>query len=401
MKLCEEMQSLKNLELSTCMIISSFYPLIGGAERQAQRLAAGLADTGVDVCVLTRRYKGMGPYEEIDGVPVYRVLTLGRGALAALSYILSSLLWLLKYGKKYQVIHCHRAESPAIIGIFAKLLYGKKVVVKISGGDLGLVNQVIRRKLLSAVNVFIALTDEMRAKLIRCGFPEAKIVIIPNGVDTNRYMPLSRKAKLSMREKLGLPIDEKLIIFVGRLHPVKGLDTLLYAWQKISQSIGTNKARLLILGEGPQEPFPRQLVSQLGLEATILFLGRKGNVAKYLQSADTLALPSLSEGLPNALLEAMACGLPVVATDVGGNSEVISDLKNGILVKPKDSGQLAEALIKVLNDGGLAQHLGRQARKAVEERYSLKSVVDQYLGLYENLVSQAESEHQSRGPAGK
>ena len=369
------------------MIISGFYPVMGGAERQAQQLAARLIERGIEVCILTRRYPGLKAYEEIEGVPIHRVFTLGKGrVLASLSYTISSLLWLFRNRTMYQIIHCHRAESPATIGVLAKLLYGKKVVVKISGGDLGLVNQAIRRKLLSTVNVCVALTGGMRAKLVKCGFPEAQIEIVPNGVDTNRCMPLSRKAQLSMREKLGLPVDEKLVIFVGRLHPVKGLDTLLYAWQKVSQSIEIDRARLLIVGEGPQEPFLRQLVSQLGLEATTLFLGRRDNVVKYLQSTDVFVLPSLSEGLSNALLEAMACGLAVVATNVGGNSEVINNFENGILVEPKDFGQLAGALLMVLNDVALNKRLGEQARKVIEERYSLDNVVDQYLRLYGSLM---------------
>jgi len=271
--------------------------------------------------------------------------------------------------------------------VLAKFLYGKRVIVKISGGDLGLVNQSIRKSLLSSVDMFAVLTGRARAHLIDCGFAEARIEIIPNGVDTNRYVPLSHKAKLSMREKLGLPIDEKLVIFVGRLHPVKGLDTLLYAWQKVSQSIEIDRARLLIVGEGPEEPFLRQLVSQLGLEATTLFLGRRDNVVKYLQSTDVLVLPSLSEGLPNALLEAMACGLAAVATNVGGSNDVINNLENGVLIHPRDPKALSDALLTLLNDKKLADRLGQEARKTIEERYSLDQVVNQYMRLYQSLVS--------------
>lgn len=374
--------------LAVCMITSLFHPIIGGAERQAQQLAARLIRNGVEVCILTRRYPGLKAYEEIEGVPIHRVFTLDKSrVLASLSYTFSSLLWLFRNQSKYQIIHCHRAESPTTVGVLAKFLYGKRVIVKISGGDLGLVNQSIRKSLLSSVDMFAVLTGRARAHLIDCGFAEARIEIIPNGVDTNRYVPLSHKAKLSMREKLGLPIDEKLVIFVGRLHPVKGLDTLLYAWQKVSQSIEIDRARLLIVGEGPEEPFLRQLVTQLGLEATTLFLGRRDNVVKYLQSTDVLVLPSLSEGLPNALLEAMACGLAAVATDVGGSNDVINNLENGILIHPRDPKALSDALLTLLNDKKLAARLGQEARKTIEERYSLDQVVNQYMRLYQSLVS--------------
>lgn len=370
-----------------CMIVSLFYPWAGGAERQAQQLASHLVDKGFEVCVLTHRLPGLKAYEDIVGVPVYRVLTLGRGGLAAISYVLSSLLWLLKYGKKYRIVHCHRAESPAIIGIFAKLLYGKKVVVKISGGDLDLLRQSVRRRLLSSADVLVALTGEMRARLINHGFSDAKISIIPNGVDTDLYTPPLYEMKRSLREKLALPMEHKLAIFVGRLNPVKGLDTLIYAWRRVSRSMDRNDIRLLILGEGPEESFLKELTGQLGMEKKVVFLGRRDNVVKYLQSADVFVLPSLSEGLSNALLEAMACGLAVVATDIAGNNEVVVHRKNGLLVPPRDPGTLAKTLLTVLQEEELAEELGEEARRTVEEGYSLEKITERYVELYASLAS--------------
>ena len=130
-----------------------------------------------------------------------------------------------------------------------------------------------------------------------------------------------------------------------------------------------------------------ELTAELGIRDKVSFLGRKDNVAEYLQCADILVMPSVSEGMSNALLEAMACGLAVIATNIAGNNEVVAHLRNGVLIEPRNARQLAEALLYVLGDAELASRLGQEARKTVEEGYSLDQVVDQYMELYQSLAS--------------
>jgi len=370
------------------MVVSSFYPLIGGAERQAQQLAARLITKGINVCILTRRYKGLKGYEKIDGVPVHRVPTIGKGTLASLSYTFFSLLWLFRNRDKCQIVHCHQVLSPATIGILSKFLFKKKVIVKITGSDLGQIRilplQNIRKRLLSKVDVFIALNDEIRKELVDLGLGSVTIKHIPNGVDVEKFSPMPLESKVSLRERFALPKNWKILIFAGRLHLVKGLDTLLQAYSNVLSILP--KTRLLILGEGPEESSLKNLTRRLGIRDVVSFLGRMDNVVEYMQAADLFVLPSVSEGLSNSLLEAMACGLAVVTADIGGNNEVVRHLKNGILVKPRDSKQLAKALLMVLSDTELAERLGEEARKTIGEGYSLESVAKQYIRLYESLV---------------
>jgi len=379
--------------LAVCMITSLFYPIIGGAERQAQQLAARLIRNGVEVCILTRRYKRLKAYEEIDNIPVHRILTIGKGLLASLTYTLFCLFWLFKNGQNYRILHCHLLYSPTTIGALAKILWGKQLLVKVAGsgkyGGISGVEQLpfqrIRRIFFNQVDVFVIVNEEAKSELRRWGVENAKLRKIPNGVDTDEFKPVVAESKIALRRKLGLPL-ERSVIFTGRLDPAKGLDTLLYAWQKMV--VITLDTRLLILGEGQERPHLIELADQLGIQDHVSFLGRKENVREYLQAADVFVLPSISEGQSNSLLEAMATGLAVVATDVGGNKEVIVTGENGVLVEQGNPEQLAKALLGLLQDGDLATRLGENARKTIEEKYSIERMVQQYLRLYQVILRQ-------------
>jgi len=381
--------------LGVAMIIASFHPLIGGAERQAQQLAARLIKKGLSVCILTRRYKGLKRYEAIDGIPVYRVLTIGQGILASFSYTFFSLLWLFRNGDKCQIIHCHQALSPATIGVIAKLMRRKKVMVKIAcSGEYGDVAQIrslplpgLRRKLLGQVDYFVAVNDEIEQELRDFGLVTAPVEVFPNGVDIDRFCPANEPERHVLRDRLSLPQSAMLAVFAGRLEPQKNVDNLLLAWKQVELNARPGEdARLLILGDGTQKSALVALAEQLDITNSVHFIGRVDQVGNYLRAADLFVLPSRAEGLSNALLEAMACGLAVVATDIGGNNEIVSHLKNGILVRPRDSEQLAAALLMVLSDTKLARRLGEEARKTIGEGYSLESVTKQYIELYRGLL---------------
>jgi len=285
--------------------------------------------------------------------------------------------------------------SPATIGVLSKILWKKKVLVKIttSGEEYGNISQIkklpfqsIRKALLRQVDVFVAVNDEVEKELRGFGLNNP-MVKIPNGVDTDRFQPVpSKAAKRSLREILSLPETGRLVLYCGRLEPKKALDTLLYAWDLVSRTAEAKDARLIIVGNGSGRASLEDLANRLGIQDSVLFLGKKDRVVEYLQCVDVFVFPSVSEGMSNALLEAMACGMPVVVTDIAGNREVVRHLENGILVKPKEPQQLAYALQAVLNDEDLAQRLGAQARKTVEEGYSIEKVVERYIDVYKSLM---------------
>jgi glycosyltransferase involved in cell wall biosynthesis len=378
--------------LSIAMIISFFHPYVGGAERQAQQLASRLLQKGIMVDVLTRRLPGLAPYEEVDGIPVHRVITIWHGALASLSYSASALRWLSQHRSDLDVLHCHQPLSPMTIGLIAKALWDKPVLVKLTGGGShGNLREIqrlpftqLRKRMMQRVDRFVAVSGEVATGLHTWGIPADRIAQIPNGVDTDRFAPSTLEDKQRAREALGLEEANQVTIFVGRLSAVKGVDTLLRAWKNVHQ-VNPN-SRLLLLGDGPERTALQVLADELDLGQTLAFCGAQPDVLPYFQAADLFALPSVSEGLPNALLEAMAAGLPCVASNIGGNVDLISHGDNGLLFQPGSVEHLTDVLLRLSGNDIERREFGRRARETVEADYSLDRVMEKYVELYRRLT---------------
>jgi glycosyltransferase involved in cell wall biosynthesis len=381
--------------LGVAIIISWFYPYIGGAERQAYQLATRLSQRGVPVYVLTRRHRGLASFESLDSVPVHRLPAPGNRIVASAVFTLAALLWLAWNRNRWSVLHTFQLLSPTTVAVLAKSVLGGHVVARMacsSGGGTryGDVNHIregpfvgLRRRLLRRADVFIVLNDEGRRDLVDFELSDRSIQSIPNGVDAELFCPLSGPSVAEKRRSLDLPLEGRFVVFVGRLHPAKGLDVLLNAWRQVVVDL-TEAAYLIIIGEGELRS---KLETQAGdLAPYVIFLGRRDKVVDYLQVADVFALPSRAEGLSNALLEAMACGLPVVATAVGGAPEVIEDNVNGRLVPLNDALALSNAISHFIQHPEQARQLGEMARRTIQQRYSIDAMVDRYVNLYASLM---------------
>jgi glycosyltransferase involved in cell wall biosynthesis len=367
------------------MVISQFYPELGGAEVQAQGLAGALLKRGIDVCVLTRHLKGLPHHELIEGIPVYRAIrTIPIPLLWGLFFMVSTFCFLYKRRKEYTVIHCHIfQEFQTIVSLLFKYLFRKKVVVKMSSSgvtsDIKLLHKKVYGKffLLFArhVDAIVAVCKQSSREILAGGFHADRLVEIPNGVDTRKFTQGDCRGAR----------EEKTITFIGRLDGYKGVDYLLNGFKTLLSKI--DKVRLIIVGTGPDETRLKYLAGALEIQGHVVFRGKQENIRSILSETDIFVLPSLSEGMSNVLLEAMACGLPIVATAVGGNSDLISDRRNGILVPPANPDVLSEALVELLQNNTLAKQLGAEARKTVEDHYSLESICESYQQLYNRLAS--------------
>ena len=365
------------------MIISLFHPLVGGTEKQAQRLAKKLQERGVTISILTREVKGCPDREEIDGIPVFRkIKTIEFGILWGVSYMLSTLVFLIRFRKEYDLIHCHHLQGfHSLIAVLMKGLLNKKVIIKVAGGgERGDIYAIKARKLgwlylrlLKRADRIIAVSREITSQLRENGFHPSIIQEIPNGVDTCQFTP----------GESPLPSSERLILYVGRLDPLKGLDDLIRAFRKVHERYP--EARLVLVGEGEVESNLMHLARELKISDQVSFEGLQEDVKSYFGKSEIFAFPSLTEGLSNVLLEAMACGLPVVATRIGGNMELVEHGVNGILINPGDPEGLSEAIITLLADPEQSRQMGREGRKRVDERYSLDKVAGEYLMLYRQL----------------
>lgn len=370
------------------MLSPGFYPTIGGAEKQCLELAKALAARGVVVDVLTRRLPGLAAVETVAGVRVFRVLAFGRGLVNALSFFFSSFWRLLRDAVDYDAVHVHLAGSPAIAACCASLFTGKGVIVKIGGGrGIGEIavssGSAAGRWKLRLLRRFhprlVAVCRDLREELDEHGLEGA--VVVPNGVDLTRYRPAAPEEKKSLQAAFGWT-GAGVFLYTGRLSVEKQLPRFARTFKRAVEETGS-KARFIVLGEGSEADNIREAGGE-----TVIVEAADDAVELRLRAADVFVLPSVSEGLSNALLEAMGTGLAVCASAVGGTKEAVRDGETGLLFGCDDDKAMLEAIKRFLLEPGLAEKLGAAARNEAEKRFSMDIVVSRYMELYEALGPQ-------------
>lgn len=377
------------------MINIDFYPLLGGAQMHTLRLSRYLREQGVDVQVITRQHPGLPPREIIEGVPVYRTPILHpMKAVASLSFLYFALRQLGRERPAVQIIHSHEMLSPMSIGLINRALRGTRLVINPHrGGYLGDVWKLKNRRRItgglrlawarSQGDAFIALSNEISTELLSVGIPEEKIHHISLALDTDYYIPAAPEERERLRAQFGLT-DGLAACFTGRLVEEKGLDVLLQAWQEVSRR--HPQARLLIVGEGSQRKKLETLAAGSGLGGQVRFTGAVADTRPYLQACDLYVQSSFTEGLPVSMLEAMACGLPVVATKVGGVGDLLVDRQNGRTVRPHDAGVIVEALEEMIASPADRACFGMKGREDVVRCCAVEKVGQQYIELYTALL---------------
>lgn len=223
-------------------------------------------------------------------------------------------------------------------------------------------------------------------RYVRIGaVPRHKIRYIPNGVDTERFKPV-QKLRATKRKELLLNDDYFCWLAVGRFHPQKDYTCMLRSFAEVAKA--RPDVLLIIAGDGPLRPEMEKLASALGIAEQVRFLGVRQDVPELMNAADAYVMSSAWEGMPNVLLEASATGLPIVATNVGGNSEIVLDGKTGFLVPPKDPSALAQAMLRLMDlPKEERQKMGQAGREHVLVNFSLERVVDMWESLYTELIA--------------
>lgn len=215
----------------------------------------------------------------------------------------------------------------------------------------------------------------------RARIPQDRLRLVRGGVDIERIQSAVPASRLS----LGLKESDRVLIWVGRLDPVKGLDLLIEALSEVTRRLD---ARLLLVGEGPERPHLEKLSKKLGLPNSVRFLGPRTDVQSLLQVADLFVFPSRTEGLPNALLEAMAAGLPIVTTDVPGCRDLISHGQSGLLVPYGDRTLLADAIIQLLANPRLAREMADKAEEVVTMHWNIEATYRSYESIYHEMLAE-------------
>lgn len=238
-------------------------------------------------------------------------------------------------------------------------------------------SELVASRLTSKV---VAVSDDTRLQMQRClKTGPAKTEVIVNGVE-------DISGATGLKGALGLPDSSLVVGFVGRISPEKGPLYLVEAAGRVLSQ--RPEARFVFIGEGESRTACEQRGRSLGIGASMLFTGYRTDARRLLPSLDVCVLPSLREGTPLALLEAMAASRPIVASCVGGIPEAVRHGESGLLVAPGDVAALAEAILGILADPSLATRLGRAARQQYEEKYSLEAMFQHYCQLYSSLISQ-------------
>jgi len=376
---------------SVLMLSQTFYPDIGGAEKQALELSRALAGRGVKVTVLTRQPGGLPGEEDLGGVIVKRLSVFGPRAVDSALFMVKSFFWLLLHAGEYEAVHVHLASSPAVAAVLAGLT-GRKTLVKLGGGRG--VDEITRSMHSFLGRLKLAFFRLARPELLVMNddvygwlknskeFSGLKLRQFRNGVDTGRYTPPLYNEKINAKTAIGLE-NSALFLFVGRLSPEKRLKEFLEAWAEIfSEESPAPRIRLVIVGGGPEEAALKRAVADLGLAGSVTLAGPKDDLLPYYRAADVFVLPSISEGLSNSMLEAMACGVAVMASRVGGARDAVTPGLSGCLFDPLNRVELKTCLRSFLADRTVALKMGEQARKTAVEKYSMARVTDELLAIY-------------------
>ncbi|NLE37550.1 MAG: glycosyltransferase [Pirellulaceae bacterium] len=219
-----------------------------------------------------------------------------------------------------------------------------------------------------------------RFSIVEGGLPEASLVVIPNGIDLQRYQ---NAVPADLRD-VGIVSERRLVTYIGRLDAQKGLEWLLRGAR--SWLADAPDCDLALVGQGPQRSALERLAAEEGISDRVQFLGFRADVPALLARSSLLVLPSRWEGMPNVVLEAMAAGLPVVATDVEGVAELLGDDADGQVVPFGDTAAFAAAVTRILSDRDLADRLGRRNRSRAAEYFQIDDMVERYQTLWTELV---------------
>jgi len=423
------------------IVIGTFLPLVGGAEKQALAQGRGLRERGYETTIITLRHDmDWIRREVIEGVPVIRVagrLLEGREKLPRpfqkLSYLLALLVmgWTLwSHRRHYDILHVYQLSTLALPTAFVSRLTGKPMIVSVRSADSGSAkshNNVsliagsldatapwlqvegqtwvdgdleglermgklavgFTRSLLSRIHaVVVVLSSRMKSYLAAHNFNLADVQHIPNGVDVTRFHPMHQDSTTDERAK---------VVCISKLRYEKGIDVLLQAWHLVHEQ--APQARLIIVGNGPIENQLHCMAEALGIADSVEFAGLQNDIPAQLHQGGIAALPSRWEGMPNALLEAMACGLACVVTRVSGSEDAIEHGVNGLLVEPEDYHGMAQALLTLLRDPAQAQQYGQTARTTIEKYYSLEQMIDTYVMLYQRILNPGQQNAETTSPS--
>jgi glycosyltransferase involved in cell wall biosynthesis len=361
------------------------YPVVGGLERQAHELAKALRKLGVDVQALSGRVEaGQPSCEIVEGIAVHRISWSQKKYLRFLRTPFDLYRVLHAQRNTYDVIHLHQHSWFGLYTILAAKLLQKAILAKLPNvGKFGLPGMAaqgfgrLKLAILLRSDALVAMSRESLAELDQARFPSGRVLATPNGIRINGEQSQVMHGIFNAQ-----PCR---VVFVGRLSEEKRLDVLLAAW---SELICTAKvhAILELWGNGLLESTLRRQCEELGIVESVRFCGHVHGVRERLPEMDIFVLPSSAEGNSNAVLEAMAAGLPIVSTRVGGTPMLVGHEGANFLCEPGDMDSLAANMLKLIQDPELRVQVGSAMRRRVGRHFDISLVAQTYADAYRFLT---------------
>ncbi|MGE3845046.1 MAG: glycosyltransferase family 4 protein [Vicinamibacterales bacterium] len=398
-------------------VVSTYYhPVLGGCETHARQVAQALSNRGFDVWVLTRRTPPEAPSHERDGaVAIQRVGPAGRRTGAGKWLALPGIAVALWQRRNWlDLIYCVDVRGLAVACWLVARLTGRPLVLQAeTPGALSATNweraiplpgarHLIRwlavpiRRLYGSADAYTCISKEFVREGTETGIPAERLHYVPHAVDEQRFRPATAEERADARARLGLPSDGLVVMFVGRLGVEKGVLDLIEAWSLVPDTT----ARLVIVGPdmpghpldaGPQA---RARAASLVHGRRVVFAGAIDDPSWALRAADVFVQPSRYEAFGISTIEAMATGLAVVASGVGGMRDYLEDDVNASITGPHDAARLAKGLQLVLRDRERRARLAAAARATVERSFTERGLAERYESLFRKLLADAPGGHE-------
>jgi glycosyltransferase involved in cell wall biosynthesis len=379
------------------MVSFYFHPNYSGSAVQALNLCHHLQRRGLAPLIVSANLSGSAPFEEYQGVPLHRLAVARHRDLQIPAFWLSLSRFLRSRRREIDIVHAHGTVQHGAASLAGRLLGIPSILkVAMANSDLafdrrGRLRGPVDRFMVARFDRYIATTAAIAREFGDRGLDARRVVLIPNGVDTDVHRPASTEERAALRQSLGLP-DGPLVAYVGIVNARKNVDGILRIW---AGAVGRGApGHLLLVGPlpdaGEADPFviaQRAFLADRGLASRVTFVGRRPEAAPYLRASDVFLFPSRQEGMPNSVLEAMACGLPCLVSTGAGIDDVMAHDDTGLQFPLTDESAFAGALTALLGDEAARARLGGAARRHIVDRYSLGAIADRYVELYTSLLS--------------
>jgi len=375
------------------MVVPQYpYPVVGGLERQSHELSRTLRAAGTDVQVVSGRVTPAQPdIEDVEGIRVHRLPWTARRWLRFLRMPSSLFAALFRLRNSYDVVHLHQHSWFGLYVILIARLLRKPILTKLPNvGTLGIPGMraerfgLIKQKILFASDVLIAMSDKSLEELRSAGFPAERVLAVPNGVNLTQ-------AENAPCESAPARSDGVCrVVFVGRIAQEKRVDFLIEQWIRVQREC-PGAAVLEIWGDGPLKAVLQRKCSDMGLSETVIWRGHVEGVRSRLPTMHIFVLTSMAEGNSNAILEAMAAGLPVLSTRVGGTPMLLGPQAIDQLFNLNDDS-LSQALIRLIRDEMIRKELGQRMRARVTEHFDIRKVARVYADAYQLIAARRAGE---------